>query len=190
MRIDVNLPIECTDRLGKVTDERLRASEMFCTDPIPAEVSKLILSSRSGVICLIMANTWILFIFQIVETILEEPKIKVPFSRDRPPLGPPGSAPNPYVAPGKILSSSRVGYAEPKKANLPIDDSTYHDWDEDDDRCDLDHLSEAERRSRVNSLKKESESDWQDSHYRISAGVDVDSDWLTNNFDEEEPTLI
>jgi hypothetical protein len=113
----------------------------------------------------------------------------VPCSRDRSPLGPPGSAPNPYLAPGKILSSSRLGHAEPKKNTHPID-STYHDWDEDDDRRDLDHLSEAERRSRVNCLKKESESDREDSHSRISGGVDADSDWLANNFDEEESTLL
>lgn len=74
--------------------------------------------------------------------------------------------------------------AEPKIIDIPID-STYHDWDDEDDTRDLDYLTEAERRSRINSQKKESESDREDSLSRISGGVNADSDWLATNFDEE-----
>lgn len=178
MRVGVNFSLDSTYRLGKVTDDRHRAGVKQSSK---VSNTTLILPTP-GMLFSNVPNTWISFLFQIDATISEKAEIKASFSRDRPPLCPPGSALNPYLAPDKIPSASRMGNAEPKKTDI---DSTYHDWDEEDDRRDLDYFTEVERRSRVNNQKKESESDREDSQSRISGGVDADTNWLTTNFDEE-----
>lgn len=148
-------------------------------------------------------NAWNIlfyFIIQVRKAISEKPAIKenlarlyddtkaatVLPSRDRPPFAPPGSAPNPYIAPGKLPTTSRPSSSE-LKSSLPMTsdiNSIDHDWDDEDDRRDPHCLNRTERRLQGGSSFK-NDSDREPSQPRTAGVVPADSDWLADNFDED-----